>query len=363
MHDRILFPNIDSLIFKTYYRAIIEYQKYIDVIVLTDSKLETDWSYIDELKHMGIIIHSTTKNDYEVFVNSLLENNKYKIIMPTHYDIFQHIYGFEKFSKDMLYEKFNSVGIKTPQIYESNFKFPLIAKPINGSGGHGVKKIHDNASLIKFVNEKPYDFIDFGKGYQFEEFIEGPCISISCCKVKNEAKFLVSYDMEYEDNGHFIVYSRTSPTKFSNLLNTSILNNILEFVNKYVPDNGFMMVDIILKDNNFYAIDLGYRLPNTELSKHLFSELLTSYIKFRMGDANDITVYNQPLLIQRYLDFEKLIKCDIADFKFVKEFDEPKKITKDVWHQKRMSDRGFVVIESEDPESDYQKLITHMKSL
>lgn len=364
MSDRILFPNIDFLIFKTYYNAIIEYKKYIDVIILTDNKLETNWSYRDELKRMGIIIHFTTKINYEVFAKSLLDINKYKVIMPTHYDIFQHVYGFEEFSKDILYEKLCSMGIKTPQIYKSNFKFPLIAKPLNGSGGHGVKKIDDNTSLTNFVEKKPHDYIDFGKEYQFEEFIEGPCVSIACCKIKNKAKFLVSYDIEYEDTGHFIVCSRTSPTKFFNLLNTSILNNILEFVDKFVPDNGFIIVDMILKDNNFYAIDLGYRLPSTELSKHLFSELLTNYVKFRMGDIHDIPACKQPMLIQRYFDnitCHNITNHDINSFKFVREFVKPKKFTKDVWNQKAMSDRGFVVIESKDLESDYQKLVAYLK--
>lgn len=361
MLDRILFPNIDSLIYKSYLSTIIEYREYIDVIVLTDSKLETDSSYIDELKRLGIAVYSTVKNDYERLAKHLLEINQYKVVMPTHYDRFQHIYGFEKFSKDILYKKFNSVGLKTPKIYESNFKFPLIAKPINGSGGHGVKKIYDNDSLIRFINDKPYDYIDFGNGYQFEEFIEGPCISITCCKIKNEARFLVGYDIEYENNGHFIVYSRTSPTRFSELVTTNVLNNILEFVNKYVPDNGFMMIDTILKDNNFYAVDLGYRLPNTELSKHLFSKLLSDYLKFRIGTASDILSHTQPSLIQRYFDFENLTNSDVTKFNFVKEFVKPKKITKDVWNQKAMTDRGFVVIESKNPELDFQQLTKYMK--
>jgi hypothetical protein len=346
--------------FTMYYDVIEKYREKIDIIVSTDSKLETDWTFIEKLKVLGSTLYQTTHYEYEGLANKLLFENKYKIIMPTQYDSYQHIYGYDYFSKKTLYSQLNSMSLLTPKIYnDSELIFPVIAKPLNGSGSHGVRKFNDKESLDMFINEKPRDYIDFGKGYQIEEYIDGLVVSVSLCKIKNKSRFLALYDTESDDPIYYLNSKRSYPSKFTELFKNNVLDKLLAFADKHLSDNWFMMLDAIVKDNQFYFIDAGYRLQNTHMSKHFFRKFLLDYTEYRMGNLDDVPEFSHTKIIQYY--FKDMYDGEIPKFSYIKEFVKPKKISENIWNEKLLNDRGYVIIESDDPERDSKNLEQFMK--
>lgn len=357
----ILFPNMNSTLFSMYRAPLTYYSKSADVVVLKDTKLESDWSFVEKLRQLGIEPHLTSKNSYIEKIKTLINENQYKVIVPTHYDLYQDLFGFDVFSKPEIYKRLSDAGLNTPTLYSSSIAFPVIAKPKSGSGAHGVRKFDNYETLQTFLIEKPYDYIDFGGEYQVEEYIDGPSVNITFFNCNGSPRLISMYDTETDGDDHYLTTQRNYPSVYQPSIQKS-LPNLLEFVSMYANKNGILTIDGKIKNGDLYIIDVAHRLPITELSKHLYKNFTLEYVRFMMGDGIEISDLSNNRLLHKYFRFNMLYNGPIPPDPSIKEFERPVEFVKDAWNQNILSRRGFVIIESANAIDKYDETLKFMEN-
>ena len=121
--------------------------------------------------------------------------------------IFPYIYqklGFTKQQADVLSNKeeytklAKSLGILVPNTYTDikQANYPLIAKPVNGTGSIGIKVLKDYSEYFFFATGEDIQYNDLGKYYIFQDFIDGMTISCAGRIVDGEILFDCSYTIE-----------------------------------------------------------------------------------------------------------------------------------------------------------------------
>jgi len=358
----ILFPHISSELFYTYQWPILYYKDFIDIVV---PEQEVDRPFFKKLTEIGIELYTYHLNNdnYSKTIKNLINNNQYKVIVPTHNDIYQNLFGFGSFSKPEIYKLLLYVGLKTPILYNSSIKFPVIAKPKIGSGSNGVRRFDNYEALQTFLTEKPYDYNDFGDEYQIEEYIEGPTVNITLYNLNGTVRLLSTYDTETDHSFSYITTQRLYPSKHQDIIN-SALPKLLDFVSKYTNKNGIVTLDGKIKDGELYIIDVGNRLPSSELSKHLYSRFALEYVSIMMGNNIEISTLNNSTILHKYFPYHPggpytgPIPLDNS----IKEFKRPTGFGINAWNASILEKRGYIIIESDNPIDKYNEILKFMSN-
>lgn len=362
----LLYPFFDSIIFSLYQDSIIKYCDSTEVIIFKDNPLETNTKYIEKLLDLKVKINFIGSKEYTSFIQGL-DLSKY-IVLPTHIDKYQHLFGFDNFDKEEIYLRLGLYNICTPMIYENtSLKFPLIAKPKNGSGSNGVIKIDTLEEYKTFIKTRPCYFLDFGKGYQYEEFIKGDTITISFTKSNNAPKLLGAYDITYEPHSKFkFATSRRYPSQHIKYIDEQ-LEKFLQVVNNNLKNGELLSFDVIKSENDIYVVDVMNRLPLTELSKYIYKSFANNHVEYLLGNIRDPTsstdiAIETSQIVQKYFEFEN---CEIEEYNSpnldsILEFEPPKPIIKTIWNSKIKNNCGFVIIKSNTPFNDFENILKIM---
>lgn len=343
MEYTILIPNLTSITYAMYKNVISKYRLSIVCVIIKDSRLETDTSYISDITELNVHIDYVNFRDYESHIIALLSSMRFLYIAPVFLDIHQHLFGYPAFLKSDIYNDLKAHDIKTPEIFDvCSASFPLIAKPRNGSGSLGVFKISSNKELLEFLENPPFNYIELGKGYQYEEFIDGHAASIVCMQSVDGPVLIAVYDLVC-DNNTFAVTERHYPSIFEDALLNSIWDNLSSYITSVSKIGGIVTMDIVFSNNSFYVIDVGNRLPVTDFTKHLLVEFADRHVDFILSlvDYRDIKLpssLHQQYFIDNYID-------NSAKYNKVIEYVEAASPFEKIWNTKALYMRGYVIWE------------------
>lgn len=218
----------------------------------------------------NIDIHEDDRNNLAKKIKEFYKEKNIDSIFPLYNDmLFPYIYkelGFTEEQANILgnkeeYTKLaKSIGIPVPNTY-TNIKeatYPIIAKPVNGTGSIGVKVLKDYSEYFFFASGEDIQYNELEKYYIFQDFIDGITISAAGRIVDNELLFDCSYNIEtsglpYRAETGFVLVPYLDTDK---VLHTYI-RDLLSSLN--ITDCAWM-ADFIYSNGEFYLIDFSPRL-------------------------------------------------------------------------------------------------------
>lgn len=283
------------------------------------------------------------------------------------YDVFYGLTDSAKlktFSKSEIYKLASHCGISTPELYSTPKKYPFIAKPVNGTGSLGVKKINDayeyhdffdkehpKTSVMQSVRKNgftPHDYFDLGGGYQIEEFIEGSVSTIVGCIIDGKIYIGYTYDIESNIDEYLTTTKAILPSKNNSLLE-GFADKIQTLLRTMAVDNTPFIIDVIVNDDTLYLIDFGLRFGGNELTYHVCNSWMFDVIDaIKKRTAPNKLSLNKSYIFQ-VLPFQKgIINNFTVDSSLADKFQEP--TTREFYKCKNlhtMIPRGYVIVADE----------------
>lgn len=153
--------------------------------------------------------------------------------------------------------------IPVPKTYSNvhDATFPIIAKPVNGTGSIGIKVLTDFNDFAQFVSGKDYQHNDLEKYYIFQEFLQGKTVSCAGRIVDGE----MLYDISYEIESSALPYRAETGFIFSaDMDHDSTLQYYIEKLCKGLGlDNCCWMADFVYSDGEYFLVDFSARLSTS----------------------------------------------------------------------------------------------------
>ncbi len=170
--------------------------------------------------------------------------------------------------------KINSFsGFKTMNYLK--LKFPLIVKPTDRSGSHGVTKVNTKNELQVAIDWALQESMK--KEVIVEEYIEGCEISVEMISWKGEHHHLVITEKVTTGPPYFVEVEQHEPVKIA----ASVENRIIELVKKALTilgvENGASHTELIINENgSLRIIEIGARMGGDNIGAYLV-EMSTGY--------------------------------------------------------------------------------------
>ena len=215
-------------------------------------------------------LYDTNRSIIAGKIKKYYTDKKIDIIFPLYNDMmFPYIYeilGFTTHQAEILSskEKYTAMakrlGIPVPNTYNSiqDADYPVIAKPVNGTGSLGVKVLNNDKEYKYFVSGEDIQYNNLGKHYIYQEFLNGPTVSVAGRIVDNELILDCAYTIE---SSQLPYRAETGFTFVPKTYDELQLKNYIKLIaNELNLSNCVWMADFILKDNDFYLIDFSPRL-------------------------------------------------------------------------------------------------------
>jgi biotin carboxylase len=261
---------------------IIRAAKELGYFVITTGNKETDIGhkfsdkYIKEdysnkeamlnlVKNLKVNYICPGSNDFAALSASYI-SEKLHIGNFDNYKISQIIHNkdfFKKFATENNIPIPKAKGFSNPNLAINeikNFKFPIIIKPVDLSGGKGITKIdkYNIKEIKKSLNEA------FNKSRAkriiIEEFIDGTNHGFTAI-IKNKKLIFYFYDDEYYYKNKYLVAGAST----SLILNNKIINQLIFNIEKIAKllnlKDGIIHTQFILKNDEIYIIEVCRRIP------------------------------------------------------------------------------------------------------
>jgi predicted ATP-grasp superfamily ATP-dependent carboligase len=266
----------------------------------------------------NVDIFEKERGDLAKGILAYIEEKDIDLIFPLYNDMmFPYLYkklGFTDkqcniLSSKQAYTAFaKSVGVTVPNTYTDikQVTYPIIAKPVNGTGSIGVKVLNDYSEYFFFASGEDIQYNDLGKHYIFQDFIDGPTISCAGRIVDGDILFdcvytIESSDLPYRAETGFLLnsyYKNTDPIKEQ----IEKLSNGLELT------NCAWMADFISgRDGQFYLVDFSPRLSVSAqvLIKHSagidYNKLIVDSLLYK----DKTKVHLDKCVVYKYFDVAK----------------------------------------------------------
>lgn len=143
-----------------------------------------------------------------------------------------------------------------------NIEYPVLLKPVDNSGGRGIFKCYNKQELEIYYYES-LRYSD-SKKVLIEKYIESPEVHFVYVIKNGEVKLATMGDRytKYVNNDKIIplpiFYSY--PSRYLNLYFEILHSKMLKLFKKLEIDNGFVLIQSFIKNNNFILYEIGYRL-------------------------------------------------------------------------------------------------------
>ena len=136
-----------------------------------------------------------------------------------------------------------------------SLSFPVVVKPTNLSGGRGVEIVQNEVELNNALKKSS----EYSNEIFLEEFIEGKLIA--CSVILQNQK--ISYSFFGADESYLNNYLITTayPISVKSVIKNKILLDIETIANKLQLKDGMFHLQIIIKDEIPYIIDVTRRIP------------------------------------------------------------------------------------------------------
>lgn len=198
-------------------------------------------------------------------------------------------------------------------------KFPVIAKPVFGSGSRFVKVLYNKDELRVFHNS--YDaYSRFGE-LLIEEFIDGKEYSVEILVQKKEITFFHIIDKEITELPYRQEISYTSPVYIPKEEYDSIYETLNIYIKNLNVEDSIFHVDVIFRNNKSYIIDIAPRPGGVNIMSRIINytydfDFIEYWIKYMDNDVilPDLSVKNY--IHSQYLCFEN---CRVKEIPTIKD--------------------------------------------
>lgn len=197
-------------------------------------------------------------------------------------------------SKDKVREITKNIeDLSTPKIYKdlNLIEYPCIVKPKKGYAKRGVSFCKDSSELNKAL-EYAEQFDDF----IIEEFIDGKEYSVECISFLGDHQVIQITEKITTGGPHFVELEHHQPAEIENEIKEKINKVVPRILSKLNFKNGASHVEIKIKDNNIYLIEVnprggGDRISDTLVSLSTDFDYLKAILNVALGDykKNKIT--------------------------------------------------------------------------
>lgn len=151
---------------------------------------------------------------------------------------------------------FTSVSSAYSQI--DDFKFPIIIKPVDLTGGKGVQRVNRKEDVLKAI-EQAFDR-SRSKRIVIEEFIEGSNHAISTI-LRNEKVVFYFIDNEHYYINPYLVSGASTNPNISDKVIQVLIHDIEKIAQTLHLKDGIFHAQFILRNNIPYMIDVCRRPP------------------------------------------------------------------------------------------------------
>ena len=167
--------------------------------------------------------------------------------------------------------------------------FPIMMKPVDSQGQRGVRLIHN----MKEVMESYDEVMSYSKtkGVIFEEYLDGPEVSVNSYIYEGEVKFmLVSDRVSFDEYPGGIIKEHHLPTKESPLVVEKIRDLVKRVVHKMKINNGPVYFQIKIVNEVPYMIEVTPRLDGCHMwnviKEYCGFDLLDTTFKHLLGEKS-----------------------------------------------------------------------------
>lgn len=305
----------------------------------------------------NIDIYKEERADLAKEIINFVKEKNIDLFFPLYGDmLFPYLYkilGFTEKQKDILSNKESytelarSLSIPVPRTYTNIKKaeYPIIAKPVNGTGSIGIKVLKDYSEYFFFASGEDIQYNDLGKYYIFQDFIDGITISCAGRVVDKEILFDCSYTIESSD----LPYRAETGFLFMPGLDTDdiLKEHVAKLIGELELDNCAWMADFIFSNGTFYLVDFSPRLSVSAqvIIKHASSIDYNKVITDSLLYKDKTKVKLDKCVVYRYFDIPKG-EYDVH-YKGSNDIVEEMSLPKEVSYQTRMdllmSFKGYAV--------------------
>ena len=278
-------------------------------------------------KNTAVPLHKNIKENIDVYeeersklaerIKHFLEEKNIDLIFPLYNDMmFPYLYDKLGFtddqcsilsSKQAYTDLAKSLDILVPNTYTDIKKanYPIIAKPVNGTGSIGVKVLKDYSEYFFFASGEDIQYNDLGKYYIFQDFIDGMTISCAGRIVDGEILFDCSYTIESSELPY---RSETGFLLVPGLDTDDVLKlDMAKLIGALGIDNCAWMADYIFSNGKFYLVDFSPRLSVSAqvLIKHSagidYNKLIVDSLLYK--DKTEVQL--DKCVVYKYFDIPK----------------------------------------------------------
>lgn len=305
MSKNILITAIGSFSVPTVINSLIK-DKRFDKIYGCDI-YPKDWHHISKkFDEVFLAPYVTEEEKYLQFIQNLVKEKQINIIIPStdiEVDFFnknRHLFdnviitiGSSSFleiarNKKIMSKFLNDNDLYVPKTYVynelANALFPLIAKPQNGRSSEGVFLI-DNIEELPFT--KSFD------NYIFQEFINGEIITVD---MLNDG-----------EKDIFIAVPRKELLRTSNGAGLTVemfydenLQLLAKLISNKIGATGAYNMEFILKDRNYYLIDINPRFSaGIGFTHKLNYNYVENTLNYYLGDIVNPEIIFKNMILQK----------------------------------------------------------------
>lgn len=177
----------------------------------------------------------------------------------------------------------------------SNFKYPLVVKPVDCNSSKGVRKVEDEESLRLSLN----DAVNYSRTHTaiVEEFISGEEISADFYIDNGEAKFLcATKSVKKKHTNSFTIVQSVYPI-VGYQEEFQLIQIAQKIANAFHLQNTPLLVQLLHQQNNFYVVEFSARMGGG--SKYKLIEILSGvnimskYVDLVLGYSSTVSPSKQ----------------------------------------------------------------------
>jgi predicted ATP-grasp superfamily ATP-dependent carboligase len=248
-------------------------------------------------------------------IRQIIKENNIDYIFPLYYDMLlpyiHDLVGITKEQSDILSNKQRyteyayKLGIPVPRTQAYIAKFPVIAKPANGTGGIGIKVLNNDSEYEHFKKDIHYNDLD--SHYIFQEVIEGPTVSVSGRVVNGECIIDCVYDIEVSNLPFRAETGFTWPSKSSTLVQNDIKGYCRIMCESLGYNDGPFMADFVVQDETAYLVDFSPRLSTSgqTIIKYSADCDYNRIVMDSISCKSNLRIHMDKAVVFRYFDIEK----------------------------------------------------------
>ena len=248
-------------------------------------------------------------------IRQIIKENNIDYIFPLYNDMLlpyiHDLVGITKEQSDILSNKQRyteyayKLGIPVPRTQAYIAKFPVIAKPANGTGGIGIKVLNNDSEYEHFKKDIHYNDLD--SHYIFQEVIEGPTVSVSGRVVNGECIIDCVYDIEVSNLPFRAETGFTWPSKSNTLVQNDIKGYCRIMCESLGYNNGPFMADFVVQDETAYLVDFSPRLSTSgqTIIKYSADCDYNRIVMDSISCKSNLRIHMDNAVVFRYFDIEK----------------------------------------------------------